>query len=99
MDFADAAQFADTRAQRVVTSSGQDLSKKCMVLFGRRVCLCEFLDFIGVHHLCYPKTKMSTAAKKGQIKKVQQKIDAVGKSLKAVRTKKSVLARNAKRDR
>jgi len=42
---------------RVVGSSGLPIQKRCTVLFGTKVCLCQFLHLLKVReteHLCYP---------------------------------------------
>merc|ERR1712154_228588 len=49
-DWADAEKWTDVH--HVITFSGHKLTKKCMNLFGRKLCLCEFIDFLeGQKHV------------------------------------------------
>merc|ERR1712228_279281 len=70
--------------KNIIANSGKKVQKRCMNVFGKQLCLCQFLDFIGaesVNHLCYPiETKMANKkltkklAKKKQMKLHQQLI-------------------------
>merc|ERR1712013_37912 len=66
---AQSAQSVHTVVSSSSSSSSDDkkMSRRCSVVFGRRICLCHFLEFLGadqIDHLCYPKQtvqqKMST---------------------------------------
>merc|ERR1712176_1057948 len=65
----------DIAHKNIMSKSGKQVKKRCMNLFGRQLCLCQFLDFIDAQsadHLCYPvKSKM---AKKAQASKKYQKL-------------------------
>jgi len=42
----------------IVGDSGRSIQRRCMQVFGRTLCICEFLEFIDAldaDHLCYPK--------------------------------------------
>ena len=40
----------------IIGSSGKQIQRRCMNIFGRRLCICQFLEFIhaeNANHLCY----------------------------------------------
>merc|ERR1712154_181916 len=38
----------------IVESSGKQIHKQCMNIFGRQLCICQFLEFIDdAKHLCF----------------------------------------------
>ena len=59
----------------IVSSSGKDIKRKCMNLFGQQICICQFLQIIGApeaaaDHLCFPSntdTKQGTKSKTSTI--------------------------------
>merc|ERR1712176_496808 len=58
----------------IETMKGQSLNKKCMNIFGRQLCICEFIDWLNgkviggdTKHICYsPKLKGTAIKTKGQ---------------------------------
>eukprot|EP01083_Nonionella_stella_P183629 664180_1 len=56
-----------------IGSSGNQIQKKCMKMFGKQVCICQFLAFIGVEdrkqdHLCYPESDTSAIKSSKHVK-------------------------------
>merc|ERR1712244_199196 len=73
---------------QVITYSAKKLTKKCMNLFGRKLCLCEFMEFVAhKKHVCHP----GRARKKKQkiIQEIKQKIQTKLKKLRKSKKKKS----------
>merc|ERR1712190_175116 len=66
----------DSMHKNIMSKSGKQVKKRCMNLFGRQLCLCQFLDFIDAQsadHLCYPmKPKLTKKASKKYQKLLRQ---------------------------
>merc|ERR1712062_637097 len=56
------------------TFNGASLTKKCMNLFGRKLCLCQFIGFLeGQKHVCHPERAKKIKAMQSKMKKLQIK--------------------------
>jgi len=86
-EWEDDSQWTDV--DEVVTYSAHRLTKKCMDLFGRKLCLCEFVGFVTHQkHVCHP----------GKARKVH-KMHLKLKRAKAMKKKKQKQLRRAKMKR
>merc|ERR1712113_873185 len=75
-DWADAEKWTDVH--HVVTFSGHKLRKKCMNLFGRKLCLCEFIEFLGHEkHVCHPGKAKKLLKMKKRLEKLKKKKKAL----------------------
>merc|ERR1711874_718711 len=71
-DWDDAEKWSDV--DHVITFNGASLTKKCMNLFGRKLCLCQFIGFLeGQKHVCHPERAKKLKAMQSKMKKLQIK--------------------------
>merc|ERR1712087_598972 len=74
------------------TFSAKKLKKKCMNVFGRKLCLCEFVEFMVANskkHVCHPnKAKKEKQAMIKKIKQDLKKKDQKMKKKKKIKLKK-----------
>merc|ERR1712228_26185 len=76
LDFNDDSIW-DEVMTNIQTLKGRSLDKKCMNIFGRKLCICQFMDWLNgkviggnTKHICYaPKYEGAAITKKTIIKK------------------------------
>eukprot|EP01083_Nonionella_stella_P231474 817341_1 len=68
----------DEIMMNIETLKGNSLDKKCMKIFGRKLCLCEFIDWVNgkeiggnTKHVCYPSAHKPSAVTKKTMKQIQ----------------------------
>merc|ERR1712190_590984 len=80
----------DMAEKNIVAKSGKMVEKRCMNIFGKQLCLCQFLDFLDAtpaDHLCYPikpNKKMNEHKKKKLMELEKKHIHDSEKKKKAV---------------
>eukprot|EP01083_Nonionella_stella_P151072 482272_1 len=77
LDFEDDSIW-DEIMMNIETLKGNSLDKKCMKIFGRKLCLCEFIDWVNgkeiggnTKHVCYPSAHKPSAVTKKTMKQIQ----------------------------
>merc|ERR1712228_506374 len=98
LDFEDDSIW-DEIMTNIQTLRGRPLAKKCMNIFGRQLCICEFMDWLNgkqiggkTKHICYsPKFKGAAITKKTMNKKVNAKKEKLKKKIIALQKKKQKL--------
>merc|ERR1711879_841438 len=88
-DWEDAEKWSDV--DHVITFNGASLTKKCMNLFGRKLCLCQFIGLIeGQKHVCHPERakKLKRMEKKMKKLKREKKLRAKKRAQRMKRLKK-----------
>merc|ERR1712154_636443 len=69
-DWEDDSKWSDI--DQFTTFSAKKLKKKCMRVFGRKLCLCEFVEFVShKKHVCHPNK--AKKEKKKKMKKIKKK--------------------------
>merc|ERR1712060_353768 len=85
----------DEITPKIMTASGHEMQRKCMDIFGRKLCLCEFLNWVKfgtTKHQCGRKTvivKKQKMKKKNKIIKLR-KIKAAKRKISAQTAKKQL---------
>merc|ERR1712190_47447 len=75
-EWQDDSQWSDV--EQFTTFSAKKLKKKCMSVFGRKLCLCEFIGFVAhKKHVCHPNKAMT---KKQQQMKKKLKLKKIKKN-------------------
>merc|ERR1712039_767575 len=75
-EWQDDSQWSDV--EQFTTFSAKKLKKKCMSVFGRKLCLCEFIGFVAhKKHVCHPNKAMT---KKQQQMKKKMKLKKIKKN-------------------
>merc|ERR1712154_674677 len=83
LDFDDDSIW-DEIMTNIKTLKGRPLNKKCMNIFGRQLCICEFMDWLhgktiggNTKHICYsPQYKGAAITKKTMAKQKQKQAKA-----------------------
>eukprot|EP01083_Nonionella_stella_P055779 147054_1 len=77
LDFEDDSIW-DEIMMNIETLKGRPLAKKCMNLFGRTLCICEFMDWLNgkiiggnTKHICYSSAHKESAITKKTMKQIQ----------------------------
>eukprot|EP01084_Bolivina_argentea_P084683 153104_1 len=83
--------------ENIISASGKRMNQRCMNLFGRKVCICQFLAFIKASrasHLCYPSNPPNVMKQEEQKEeRLDKELDRLHKKLKTQKVKANMRAK------